>query len=60
MPLPLISITETKNQSMIGQVAVAQVVMNRVMDDRYPNSVCEVVKQIPLDHLGKTQVKDFQ
>ena len=36
---------EAKNQSFIGQVAVAQVVMNRVNDNRYPNTVCEVVKQ---------------
>ena len=38
---------EAKNQSIIGQIATAQVVMNRVMDDRYPNTVCEVVKQGP-------------
>ena len=38
---------EAKNQSMIGQIATAQVVMNRVADDRYPNTVCEVVKQGP-------------
>ena len=36
---------EAKNQSFLGQVAVAQVVMNRVKDKRYPNTVCEVVKQ---------------
>ena len=36
---------EAKNQSFIGQVAVAQVVMNRVKDERYPNNVCDVVKQ---------------
>ena len=36
---------EAKNQSFIGQVAVAQVVMNRVKDTRYPNTVCDVVKQ---------------
>ena len=36
---------EAKNQSFIGQVAVAQVVMNRVKDKRYPNNVCDVVKQ---------------
>ena len=36
---------EAKNQSFIGQVAVAQVVMNRVKDNRYPNNVCDVVKQ---------------
>ena len=38
---------EAKNQSMIGQIATAQVVMNRVADSRYPNTVCEVVKQGP-------------
>ena len=38
---------EAKNQSMIGQVATAQVVMNRVKDSRFPNTVCEVVKQGP-------------
>ena len=36
---------EAKNQSMIGQLAVGQVVMNRVEDSRFPNSVCEVVYQ---------------
>ena len=36
---------EAKNQSMLGQFAVAQVVMNRVEDSRFPNTVCEVVKQ---------------
>tara|TARA_R100000988_G_C3879481_1_gene107607 strand:+ start:91 stop:522 length:432 start_codon:yes stop_codon:yes gene_type:complete len=36
---------EAKNQSTIGMVATAQVVMNRVYDDRYPNTVCEVVYQ---------------
>ena len=38
---------EARDQPFIGQVAVAQVVMNRVHDDRYPNTVCEVVKQSP-------------
>ena len=38
---------EAKNQSMIGQIATAQVVMNRVADSRYPNTVCGVVKQGP-------------
>jgi len=38
---------EAKNQPLIGQVAVAQVVMNRVYDQRYPNTVCEVVEQGP-------------
>ena len=38
---------EAKNQSLIGQIAVAQVVINRVHDDRYPNTICEVVEQGP-------------
>lgn len=36
---------EAKNQPMAGQIAVAQVVMNRVRDNRYPDNVCDVVKQ---------------
>ena len=38
---------EAKNQSYLGQLAVGQVVMNRVYDDRYPNNVCDVVTQGP-------------
>ena len=38
---------EARDQPFIGQVAVAQVVMNRVRDDRYPDDVCEVVMQGP-------------
>jgi spore germination cell wall hydrolase CwlJ-like protein len=36
---------EARNQPLEGQVAVAQVVLNRVMDDRYPDKVCDVVMQ---------------
>ena len=36
---------EARNQSMLGQIAVGQVVMNRVADSRFPDTVCEVVKQ---------------
>jgi spore germination cell wall hydrolase CwlJ-like protein len=38
---------EARDQPFIGQVAVAQVVMNRVRDDRYPDNVCDVVEQGP-------------
>ena len=38
---------EARDQPFIGQVAVAQVVMNRVADDRYPDDVCDVVTQGP-------------
>jgi spore germination cell wall hydrolase CwlJ-like protein len=36
---------EAGNQSMIGQMAVGQVVLNRVEDPRFPDTVCEVVKE---------------
>lgn len=34
---------EARNQNVSGQLAVAQVTMNRVNDSRYPDNVCEVV-----------------
>ena len=36
---------EARGEPMVGQVAVAQVIMSRVYDERYPNTICEVVKQ---------------
>jgi len=36
---------EARGESYRGQVAVAQVVMNRVKDHRYPNTICGVVYQ---------------
>lgn len=38
---------EAKNQPLMGQLAVAIVVMNRVADKRFPDTVCEVVQQGP-------------
>ena len=38
---------EARNQGLAGQLAVTNVVMNRVADSRYPNTICEVVKQGP-------------
>lgn len=34
---------EARNQALSGQLAVAQVTMNRVRDPRYPDDICEVV-----------------
>ena len=34
---------EARNESTIGQIAVGQVVMNRVNDDRFPDDVCGVI-----------------
>jgi spore germination cell wall hydrolase CwlJ-like protein len=36
---------EAGNQSLIGKLAVGLVVMNRVKSQRYPNTVCDVVRQ---------------
>ena len=36
---------EARGEPMGGQVAVAQVIMSRVYDERYPDTVCDVVKQ---------------
>lgn len=36
---------EARGSSMADQIAVSDVVLNRVRDNRYPNTICEVVKQ---------------
>ncbi len=36
---------EARSDPMVGQYAVAQVVMNRVQHSKFPNDVCSVVKQ---------------
>lgn len=36
---------EARNQDALGQIAVADVVLNRVADKRFPNSICGVVFQ---------------
>ncbi len=36
---------ESANQSVLGKLAVGLVVMNRVKDSRYPDTICEVVRQ---------------
>ena len=39
---------EARDQDIVGQVAVAEVVMNRVEDPRYPDDICKVVMQGPV------------
>ena len=36
---------EARNQPLVGKLAVAQVTMNRVEHDNFPNNVCAVVMQ---------------
>lgn len=38
---------EARNQDIAGQIAVSQVVMNRVESEYFPDDVCEVVYQGP-------------
>jgi spore germination cell wall hydrolase CwlJ-like protein len=46
---------EAKSQLVAGQYAVADVVINRVLDTRYPNTVCEVVYDGPIKESWKTR-----
>ena len=46
---------ESRSDNIAGQYAVADVVLNRVHDDRYPNTVCEVIKQGPVRESWKTK-----
>ncbi len=36
---------ESRNQSLAGQVAIAQITMNRVANPKYPDDVCGVVHE---------------
>ena len=46
---------EARHESMVGKIAVAHVVMNRMEDKRWPNTVCEVVKEGPVRESWKTK-----
>ena len=48
---------EARSEPMIAQFAVAQVTMNRVASEKYPDNVCDVVwqkKQFSWTHDGKS------
>ncbi len=36
---------EARGESLPGQIAVAEVILNRVDSKRYPNTICKVIKQ---------------
>ena len=38
---------ESKNQSKLGMIAVARVVVNRMNDKRFPDNVCDVIYEGP-------------
>lgn len=51
---------EANNQSIAGQIAVGRVVMNRVLDRRYPADTCGVIFEGPVKESWKTkQQKDL-
>lgn len=39
---------ESRADNLAGQYAVADVVLNRVNDTRYPNTICEVIQEGPV------------
>ncbi len=45
---------EARSETPLGQYAVAQVILNRVRDPNYPNSICDVVYQ-GSDHRNSCQ-----
>lgn len=50
---------EARGSSYEAQIAVASVVMNRVEDERFPSTVCEVVQQGGDRSLGQYQFSWF-
>jgi N-acetylmuramoyl-L-alanine amidase len=46
---------EARNQSVAGKIAVSLVVLNRVSDRRWPNTICEVTHQGPTYESWKTK-----
>ena len=52
MCLALTIYHEARGEPLSGQIAVAQVVVNRVRDPEYPKDICSVVHQGPVDKRG--------
>ena len=46
---------EGRAEPMIGKIAIGHVVMNRIQDGRFPNTICEVVHQGPVRESWKTK-----
>ena len=49
---------EARNDLIAGQFAVADVVLNRVADKRFPNTICEVVHEGPVRESWQTRKTD--
>ena len=51
---------EGRAEPMMGKIAIGHVVMNRIEDKRFPNTICDVVHQGPVRESWKTrQHKDL-
>ena len=51
---------EGRAEPMVGKIAIGHVVMNRIEDERFPDSICGVVHQGPVRESWKTrQHKDL-
>jgi spore germination cell wall hydrolase CwlJ-like protein len=50
---------ESRNQTFHGLIAVGQVVMNRVEDSRFPNTICEVIHQGPTKRSWKNPLVSY-
>ena len=46
---------EGRAEPMVGKIAIVHVVLNRIEDSRFPNTICEVVKQGPVRESWKTK-----
>ncbi len=46
---------EGRAEPMVGKIAIGHVVMNRIEDERFPDTICGVVKQGPVRESWKTK-----
>ena len=46
---------EGRAEPMVGKIAIAHVVMNRVASEKHPDSICEVVHEGPIRESWKTR-----
>lgn len=51
---------ESRGSNLADKAAVADVVINRKKDERYPNTICEVVQQARLDSNGNPRRNQCQ
>ena len=51
---------EARNQPLLGKLAVAQVTQNRVENKRFPNTICNVVKQTKFYPSGRIDLHSCQ